>query len=313
MRLTLEQRYSNMRDFESNFPRFLKLRYGPGFYVAEEQAVDNQSRKVKVGISVPEFVDDAKTKRRVVRFRNHEPVFIADVSTKVGGVRVTVPTLDRAFQEYRNIFLTSRFKTEGALLKTMHERLIGIPLVSTALSPIREIIRHLHRDQRVRVSELKGGRGEAKALLYLTFLEGLDFVQRADSATTFLPGPAYYKHETDFRRPEKLYNGILAQVLQEGFQYLAQYMKLSQLVPFVRASNSYFLPARFTGRLLHMAEESFKDKFKAYYGRPHRIDRLLDYVDQIRDVRVFDPRERDFIVGEKTVFKDYMRTPLAIP
>src|SRR2546426_2008095 len=227
MSLTVEQRYSDMREYESDFPRFLKQRYGPGFYVAEEQQVDDRSRKVKVGISVPEFVDDDKTKRRVVRFRNHEPVFIADVSTVGGRVRVIAPTLDRAFEEYRNIFLASRFKTEGALLKTMHERLVGIPLVSTALSPIREIIRYIHREQRVRLSDLKRGRGEAKALRYLGFLEGLDFVRRADSATTtYLPGPAYYDHQPDFRRPEKLYNGILAQVLQEGFQYLAQYMKL---------------------------------------------------------------------------------------
>jgi len=311
MSLLLEKRYPDFAEFERDFSIFLKDKFGPGFYVSKVQKSDVRV-KCKVATSIPEVIDDSKTGERLVKFHNFDPVFIADVSILPKGVRVTLPNRDSAYEELKALMQTTTLRSEGALLRTLHERLVHIPLVDTALTPIREIVKRLHSEKEVLLKDVAQVRGKEKALRYLSFLQGLELVRKTNG-DRYVPGIAFFAHEAKFLKEDGLYDAILAQVLQQGYHYLAQYLRLSQIVPFIRVSNSYFLPARIVRRLLYMRKDDFKSKYSNYYGRPKTVHRLFEYVDQVRRVRVFDPDERDFIVGDRRLFNRYIETPLALP
>jgi len=309
MSLAQEEKFPSFEAFESDFAFYLKDRIRPAVYRVRFTPPEVARLKIRVGASVPDIVDDSKTGNRIVRFHNYDRVWVAEARLQGAGVFVSMPKREDIFSTLENSIRSNVMQTEGTLLQHVHERLVHIPLVELALSPITEIIREIHDRNEIAVRNVASGRGEEKARRYLTFLEGLEMIEER-TQDHFVAGPSYSRNEKQFDTEETLYDAILAEVLRRGHTYLAMYLRLSQIVPFIRVSNSYFLPARAHKHLIYMDKDEFKRKYLGYYGRPKTIKKMFKHVEAVRKVRVFDPGEKSFIVADRDLFQRYLRTAL---
>ncbi len=305
------QVFRNLGTFEDDLRYYLKDRLGPGFYVSRVTDVTEGHLQCKVGTSVPEVIDDAKTSDRVVRFNNYDSVFVMEGRVSAGKVYLKVPDREFVCEGVLNAMREGTQRTEAPLLRSLHDRLVRIPLVWIALTPIRELLKSLYETQTVRVKEVTQRRDVDKTLRYVRFLEGLEIVKEG-SPGRYSPGPSYFRHESTFASSATLYNSILAEVLERGYQYLSQYLRLSQIVPFIRVANSYFLPAHDSQGRLFLTKQAFQDKYVRYYGPPKTYKRLFDHVEDVREVRVFDPDEPEYIVGDRDLVSQYKQVQLAV-
>lgn len=151
--------YGSLRKFEAEFPQYLKSRFGRGFHIAGRSSVGTKRAKYKIGNYYPDIIDDSKTMQRTITFRRFESAFIVDVLHGRGQtVIVEVPSRESVSLEMAKKLDTVTYKSEAALLETIHQRIVSIPSVQLALTPIREIVVSLHGEGELLLSEFSSGR-----------------------------------------------------------------------------------------------------------------------------------------------------------
>lgn len=300
-------RYKNLSEFETSFPVFLKSRLGRGFYVSGKKSVAKGQYKYKVGNYFPDIIDDCKTNKRTIRFHRIDGLFVADVKRGRGGtIVVSAPDRESIAGEMEKRLELIALKSENALLDTIYDKIVEIPSVQLAMTPIKEIIMSLHREGELDVKEFAHRRDKKTAMRYVEFLAGLDYVVRDNGR--LLPGKRMKEHE---RMPpsddKELYQLVLSEILEKGYGYIRDYLHLTQIVPYLRVSNSYFLPSYASGKLLFLSEEEIRKHYLFYYRKTRPIIKIRGQINDIVDAHILE-REENFVVGNEEIWKQYSRT-----
>ncbi|MEE9116855.1 MAG: hypothetical protein V3U09_08165 [Thermoplasmata archaeon] len=299
-----ETSYGSLSEFEKSFPAFLKLRLGRGFFVSGKTTIRKDQLKYRIGNYFPDIVHDCKTNKRIIKFHRVDSVFVADVRKMKSG-RVIVRTLDReevvAEMEKRLDSITLR--SENALLNAVYGRMIDIPSVQMAMTPVKEIITSVHTDGELSVREFQSGRGQQKASRYIEFLTGLGYITRDDGR--LLPGENLKKYEGKLHREDsELFRTILSDILGRGYSYVRDYLHLTQIIPYLRVSNSYFLPSHVFGKLLFLSEEEIRKHYMFYYQKSRPLIKMKGQINDIIDAKILN-REEDYVTGNRDIWKQY--------
>lgn len=301
-----ELRYGNMSEFEESFPRHLKSRVGRGLYITSKTKAGRDRYKYKIGNSFPDIIDDLKTNERTVKFHNFKTLFIADVSkTRGGNVIVSFPERDIIADEMEKRLESIAVRSESALLETVYDRIVDIASVRLAMTPIKEIVVSIHRNNELNFKDFARNRDKAQALRYVEFLAGLDYITKENGR--LLPGKQMKKSaELGSLGDKQLYQKFLSEILAKGYGYIQDYLHLTQIVPYLRVSNSYFLPSRASGELLHLSEEEIRKHYRFYYQKSKPIIKIRGQVNEIVEAKIFE-REDEYIVGNRSIWKDYSK------
>lgn len=301
-----ELRYGNMSEFEELFPRHLKSRVGRGLYITSKTKAGRDRYKYKIGNSFPDIIDDLKTNKRTVRFHNFRTLFIADVrQTKGGKVVVSLPERDSIADEMEKRLELIAMRSESALLETIYDRIVDIASVKLAMTPIKEMVVSLHRNNELDFKEFAQKRNKAQALRYVEFLEGLDYVVKENGK--LLPGKQMKRYgKLKSLDDKKLYQKFLSEILAKGYAYIQDYLHLTQIVPYLRVSNSYFLPSHASGGLLHLSEEEIRKHYRFYYQKSKPKIKIQGQVNEVVEANIFE-REDEYIVGNEDIWKEYSK------
>jgi hypothetical protein len=299
-------RYKSMSEFEEAFPRHLKSRMGRGLYIGGRAKAGKDRYKYKIGNSFPDIIDDLKTNKRTVRFHNFETLFIADVKkTRGGKVVVSFPERDVIAGEMEKRLESITIRSESALLETIYDRILDIASVQLAMTPIKDIVVSIHRNNELDFKEFAQKRNKAQALRYVEFLAGLDYITREDGK--LLPGKQMRKsRELGSLGDKQLYQTFLSDILAKGYGYIQDYLHLTQIVPYLRVSNSYFLPSHASGGLLHLSEDEIRKHYRFYYQKSKPIIKIRGQVNEVVEAKIFE-REDEYIVGNRNIWKEYSK------
>lgn len=302
--------YGSLQEFETEFPRYLKSRFGRGFYIAGRSSDSSKHAKYKIGNYSPDIIDDCKTLRRTIKFRRFENAFIADVLQGRGQtILVEVPSRESVSLEMAKKLETVTYKSEAALLEAIHQRIVSIPSVKIALTPIREIVVSLHREGELQLSEFTSGRDQEKALRYVKFLNGLGFLEQENGM--IVQGNSFKKHEKRVHEDdESFFNAVLSEILEVGYGYIRDYLHLTQIIPYLRVSNSYFLPSHSYGNLLYLTAEELQKHYRFYYRVIKPLRKIKRQIDDIVEADIFE-REDGMIVGRERIYQDYVQAGLS--
>lgn len=104
---------------------------------------------------------------------------------------------------------------------------------------------------------------------------------------------------------------MLSEILEVGYGYIRDYLHLTQIIPYLRVSNSYFLPSRYSGDLLHLTAEELRKHYRFYYRVTKPLLKIKGQIDDIVDADIFE-REDEMIVGKESIFQDYVQAGLSL-
>jgi hypothetical protein len=295
-----------MSEFGEHFLGHLKSRMGRGLYVASKTKAGKDNYKYKIGNSFPDIIDDLKTSKRTVRFHNFRTLFIADVRMAKGGkVIVSLPDRNTIADDMGRRLESIAIRSECALLETVYDRIVDIASVRLAMTPIKEIIVSIHRNNELDFKEFAQKRNKSQARRYVEFLAGLDYVKRENGK--LLPGKKM-KESAELKSlgDRELYQKFLSEILAKGYGYIQDYLHLTQIVPYLRVSNSYFLPSHASGDLLHLSEDEIRKHYRFYYQKSKPKIKIRGQVNEVVEAEIFE-REGDYIVGNKDIWNQYSK------
>ena len=303
----IETSYGSLSEFEKSFPAFLKLRLGRGFFISDKTSIRKGQLKYRIGNYFPDIVHDCKTNKRIIKFHRVDGVFVADVrSTRSGKVIVRTPDRDQIASEMEKKLESITLRSENALLNAVYSRIVEIPSVQMAMTPIKEIIMSVHTDGELSVREFSSGRGKQKASRYIEFLAGLEYITRDNGR--LLPGENLKKHEENIQEEDsELYRTVLSDILGRGYSYVRDYLHLTQIIPYLRVSNSYFLPSHVFGELLFLSEEEIRKHYMFYYQKSRPLIKVKRHINDVIEARILN-REEDYVVGNEDIWRQYTTT-----
>jgi hypothetical protein len=214
------------------------------------------------------------------------------------------PSKQKFFAEFDRVDSGVVQRSETVLLRVAHDKIVEAPLVQQALSPIRSIIVWLDRNGRVDSKTLLGlHKPEAQLGKYLQLLTAVGYAQKEDGH--WVQGPRF-PSGTSIGDPREFYNGILANVVQLGFTYMREVIRLTQMVGYFFWANSYFLTTLEVNHRLALPEEDLAERKSRYY--PSRGQSAIEVTSQMQ--RVIDTklllREDGNIIGDADKTASYL-------
>ena len=285
---------------EAALLRTLHRRVASNLYLEE----DRPPGEYRVGACVTEILDDAKLPRRTVRYVKLDNVATYRFRMKRGRVVIQGPgrrdVATRAGTAYRRIVQ----KSQDLLLPSLYGRLVSIPDVRLAMSPLRVILMMLERRNEVRPEMfITPKKSAAKVQNYFTLLEDLRIIKRENH---------HYVQGTELRRisldesEEAFYSRILGSVLERRFEYIREVLKWTMMVPFLEWSNAYYFPAYEARALLRWKDEDYFGCYHRLYGRPRNEAETVSQTTKVKDARVV-LRDAGFWVGDDEIFEEFSK------
>jgi len=283
--------------------RILQRKVASNLYITETSGT-RASGEYHVGASVTEILDDAKALQRTVRYVKLDDV--ASYKYRLSRTRLLLEgpsrrgVAQRANAHYRRIV----HRSQDLLLPSLYGRLVRIPDVRLAMSPLRTILLMLNQENGVRPSMFVSARkGAAKVKNYFTLLSDLRVVQLEDG--NYVPGPFMRKLSVEASE-EELYSRILASALEKRFEYIREVLKWTMMVPFLEWSNAYYFPAYEAGSLLRLRDDDYFGHYYRLYRRPRNKAEVLAQATKVKDAGVL-LRDETFWTGDEEIFDEFSK------
>jgi len=257
-----------------------------------------------MGASVAEILDDAKELTRTVRHIRLNDVAVYRYNIKKNRLVIDGPSRQtvarKTAAQYRRIVQRS----QDLLLPSLYGRLVKIPDVRLAMSPLRTILLMLDRNNEIQPSALVSPRKSiGKVTNYFTLLKDLNVIEAEDGH--FVPGPLMKQLAVESSE-EELYSRILAVVLERRFEYIREVLKWTMMVPFLEWSNAYYFPAYEARSLLKLKDDDYFGHYQRLYGRTRKESEIISQATKIKDAGVL-LRDEIFWTGDEKIFEEFSK------
>ncbi len=282
----------------------LRDRWTRDVVVTEHGARDRYHRSFEVRATRTDMILDGKTGGRTFVVSHGPPAGIIAAELTSKGWSLTGPPKRRFFAEFQRVSTDLVQRSENVVLSVAHEKIVEAPLVQQALSPIRNIIVWLDRNERVDLATLAGLRKpESQLRKYLALLENVQYARR--EAGGWVQGERF-PTGTSGQNPKEFYDGMLARAVELGFSYMRQVIGLTQMVGYFFWSNSYFLTALEANKRIALQEDDLVKRKARYY--PSRTQTPIEAIGQLQ--RVIDTqllvRDDGTVIGDPGKTEEYL-------
>lgn len=299
--------FKDRASLDANINTIVKRRLGNGVFVSSLGISSSKKFDMVLGIYVPKIIDNPKTNKRMIRFLKFDSVGILEVEKENGTFNVSLPKPDEVSKRLTNKMSKLVFGVESTLLETIYSKLVEIPVIQTSLNPIREILVYIYKNNEFRFTSLEKERGSRKASRYTSFLESLSLIKKINGVIQ--AGEKFNDIRVALREQNEkaFYNRLLADVLKNGYGYIREYLKLTAIIPYLRWSNSYYLPSAEIDELLLLDYKELSNNHHNIYGVYPEERKAQNQISRLADVGIFK-EEENYFVGDKKVLNTTIST-----
>jgi len=298
--LVFDKRTSEIMD---NVNAFVKTKISPSLFVSDEYKLENNVFLYNINNCFPKRAWDNSEDIAIYRFISIYSIGTLKAEDLGKKIKVDIPDiaeLQRKFNtEIQNIYR----KSEIALLKTIHDNLVQIPLIQTAMTPIRVILEKVEEKGEVLPTESFGYHNPKKVNKYVEFLVGLDFLKVEDNK--IVPGCELNAIRSMDIPPKVFHKKVLSSVLNKGFAYIQEYLHLTLITPFIRLSNAYFFPSYQSNKLLEFGVKDFVDSHYDIYKIKKSRDKIASQLSYIVEQEILYESRKGFYIGQPEIYESF--------
>lgn len=260
------------------------------------------------GVIIEKHLWDSKDERGEIRFVPFEGIFQASRARNENGIYLSIPPREAIIDKIRSRISGFRTSSERFLLEAVGTRFLGVYQIQNQMNPIFEIIANVILENKITASDfVHGGRTEQKVKQYLTFLAQLDILKRENG--NFVPGRVIESRMDLDMNSGEFYKAVLAESIQKGHDFMADFLHFTHITPFVRLVNASFLPSFYADRPLSMTEEDLSEYQLDLYGtKPRPLTRVRARATQMTQIGVFSCSRKGsqpLFSGSNEVFEKY--------
>jgi hypothetical protein len=278
--LTVPQREDPQRELE----RHLMAEWSRNLRVGRLNQINAYEREAIIQVQHVNLIYDTRSRSRI--FSQHVIPDVAKFTIKASPKEWTIrgPSKQEVIASMRRSQTTTLARSERTLLHTAYSRLVGIPVVQTAFSPLRNILVFLDDRGEIPIASLqRTGKSPERVENYLSLLERLKYTKR--EGKKIVPGPKF-PTEAASREMTDIFDGILANVLEQEYPFILQVLRWTQIVGYLRWLNSYYLTSLLAETRINLPIPDLDWRYCEYYGCGHRSE--LERRGQLQ--RVLDTR-----------------------
>jgi hypothetical protein len=282
----------------------LRRHFSPYSYIS---SIDEEKSQAQVGIQIQEVIPDYGGNEGVVKVIPLDNVATVGWRYRANGLQLTNLTRSRFVKQVKETYESILDGSQNALLPSLYGKLVRVPQVSLAMSPLRKILSQVSEKETVSENDLgripKGDSKASKIPKYFALLSDLEFIKQEDGH--YVAGWKMKHLQADEIEPTEVYERILGEVIQRRSRYLSQVLHWTMMVPFLRWSNTYYFPAYEAGRLVRVERGDLIVNYKRFYGT--RVA-TIDANDQIQQIVTAKILKKNGLVfdGMKEIYEGYV-------
>lgn len=255
-------------ELERNLESILKGHISKGAFIAGRRDMDSGTY-FSIGISYPEFIVD-RDGGPILTYIPISGVGTASLEQEGGTYHLSIVDRVEIFKAFNKKRLDLVRRAEDLIIRSGARALIRIPKIQNGLNPIKEILLSLHELDTVPIKDILSRKENREQMQrYVDFLKGLGYAIEKDGALH--PGEELEKFE--MTGIDNLREELLADVVQRGFQYLREELKIYILNPYLELTNAYYLPSLLADETVQMKAEDIEGYYLRWYGKSRRKPR----------------------------------------
>lgn len=276
-----------------------KRQIGSGVFVSKKAVVDNKAINYMLGVNIPRVIEDSRSGEIRLKFIKFDNVSTIEFLKK-DDVFTTKINRDKIADSVNNRLLSLVFETENVLLSKIYDKLAKIPSVQNSLNPVKEILNGIHEKGGLTFLELKAGRNEKKVLSYLRLLEDLELIKKCGDR--YVSGNKMIHIEKELGKDtEKIYTRFLSVVIESGYGYIRNYLKLASITPYLRWSTAYYMTSIQFQKPLYLTEEKINKYYYNIYGVRKPLLKSSGQINQLVSVGILR-RENNYLCADKETY-----------
>jgi hypothetical protein len=291
------------QDPEAAIRRLVHHEWSSEFVPGKVRRLNDYEREVRIDAHRVDLIVDASKGKRTFRCSVLPDVgrFVIKSAPKRWVIRG--PTREEMFSAIDRHQASRLRKSEITLLNVAHSHLVQIPVVQMAMHPLRTMLSYLDLRGSLPISAVwRMSKDRVQLKNYVSVLTRLGLARAEGEA--LVPG-ANFIREAAGLDAKTVYDQMLAIVLEREYPFLEQVLRLTQLVGYLRWSNTYYLTAFTAGDRINMLIDALESRHDSYYPA-HRMSEL-ERIGQIQ--RVIDcgliVRSGAGVEGEEQVTERY--------
>jgi hypothetical protein len=281
----------------------LRQHFSPYTYVYH---IDHEKSRAEVGIQIQEVIPDYGEKGGVVRIVPLDNIATIGWRYTNAGLQITNLTRSRFVKQVKETYESILDGSQHALLPSLYSKLVHVPQVSLAMSPLRKILSQVSKKETVSQNDLVRAAKDTKVSKipkYFALLTDLEFIKPENGH--YVRGWKMKNLQAGEIEQTEVYEKIFGEVIQRRSKYLSQVLHWTMMVPFLRWSNTFYFPAYEAGRLVRIERSDFINNYRRFYGR--RVA-TIDANDQLLQIVAVNILKKNGLVfgGVQTIFDEYV-------
>lgn len=265
-------------------------------------SVNEKTSEAKIGIQIQELIPDYKTEQTTIRVVALDDVANLVWAKRGGRIKIRNPTRTDFVDGVKHHYLNKVRQSQTILLPTVYQRLVEVPHVIVAMSPLRKILMQIDDNGQIAPNELGGKRTDSKIRKYFGLLEDLEFVKPEDGH--FVAGARMRNLQAGEVKPQEVFRTILAEVMQKKAKYLRDVLHWTMMVPYLQWCNTYYFPAYEAGHLVKTERDYLIQNYRRFYETIHLRSAETDEVQQVVDAELLT-KDHTMYEGTREVFDAY--------
>ncbi len=281
--------------------QFVRRHYTPYAYVSHFNA---HSSEASLGIQIQEIIPDRSTKGSTIRIVELDD--IVSCRWQVSQHHLKVSGLTRAYfaRQVKRQYLNILQRSQNALLPSLYTKLVHIPQVSHAMSPLEKIVTKIHENSRISLDDFhRQGEKLNTVKNYFTLLSDLDMIQQENGH--YVSGSRMKILEGQIES-EELYATILGEVLQKRLKYMREVLHWTMLGSYLQWSNAYYFPAYEANRLIETERQDLINVYRRLYKEGFAIDETFQ-LRKITNAHILYEKDR-YYIGDEEIFNGFTKT-----
>jgi hypothetical protein len=280
-------------------------------YVSGLEKITQRDFVAHIGLIWTELFSDDKKGETVLKFIKSDRLGTLNVVKERGKFFLEMEARDKIITEMDKNLDAGFIRSENAILKSTEENLVNIPQVQTSMSVLGKIIRWVNRENHIVPAQVpcrpsKRTPQVAKANRYLRLLRDLRIL--AQEGDAYVPGPTMKDMADRSSDNADIFHQVMAEIYSRGYTYMRKELHLTGIVPYLRATHSYYLPSHSYGQLLSMTGERITENLVHFYPGSQRYanDEITvnNWFDELDEVNVL-VRDSKFLRGNEDIMKSY--------